>query len=100
MSLLYARMIVPTAGLLLAAAIGSVTATAAAVTGSVTGSVSGFVTDAGTGAPLAGVSVAVYDSTGGNAQFVSTDGSGAFAFPALAAGTYYIRTHASTLSGQ
>ena len=84
------------AALLGAAVIGSVTTHA----GAVTGSVSGIVTDGTTGAPLSGFAVAAYDSTGGNAQFVSTNGSGVFSFPNLAAGTYFIRTHASALGNQ
>jgi len=58
-----------------------------------TGDITGTVTDAGTGAPLAGVSVQVYKSNGTSAgSSVTTNASGVYVFPGLVTGTYYVRT--------
>ena len=57
-----------------------------------TGSISGTVTNAGTGAPLAGVIVYVYTSTGSYAGGGSTSASGVYTVGGLATGTYYVRT--------
>ena len=56
------------------------------------GQIGGTVSDAGTGAPLAGVSVTVYTSSGAWAAWGSTDGSGHYAVGGLLTGTYYART--------
>jgi 5-hydroxyisourate hydrolase-like protein (transthyretin family) len=56
------------------------------------GGITGTVTDAGTGAPLSGVSVSVYNSSGSSMGSVSTNTSGVYTTSGLPAGTYYVRT--------
>ena len=56
------------------------------------GVISGTVTDAGTGAPLSGINVQVYTASGGWAGYATTNAAGAYTVPALATGTYYVRT--------
>jgi alpha-tubulin suppressor-like RCC1 family protein/uncharacterized surface anchored protein len=56
------------------------------------GTVTGTVTDAGTGAPLANVSVQLYNASGISAGSASTNTSGVFTKSGLATGTYYVRT--------
>ena len=56
------------------------------------GTISGTVTDAGTGAPLAGVDVYVYNASGSYVDFASTNALGSYTRPDLPAGTYYLRT--------
>ena len=54
--------------------------------------ITGTVTDAGTGAPLDGVSVYVYDATGKSMGSVTTNASGVYTKTGLATGTHYVRT--------
>ena len=56
------------------------------------GRITGTVTDAGTGAPMAGINVQVYTASGGWAANAATDAAGAYTVADLAAGTYYVRT--------
>jgi hypothetical protein len=60
------------------------------------GRIRGTVTDVGTGLPLAGVAVYVYNSSGNQVTSGSTDGSGAYTgYYGLPTGTYYARTSSS-----
>lgn len=63
------------------------------------GIVSGTVTDAGTAAPLASVSVSLYNSTGAFVTAGSTNASGIYSVVGLATGTYYAKSGASSASG-
>ena len=56
------------------------------------GTITGTVTDAGTGAPLAGVNVYVYNASGSSVGSVTTNASGVYATGGLTTGTYYVRT--------
>jgi protocatechuate 3,4-dioxygenase beta subunit len=57
-----------------------------------TGAIAGTVTDAGTGAPLAGIRVDVYNQYGGWVNAKVSDASGAYSVSGLTTGTYYLRT--------
>jgi hypothetical protein len=56
------------------------------------GSISGSVTVAGSGTPLASISVHVHTSTGAFATNAFTDGSGNYTVTGLSPGTYYAKT--------
>ena len=57
------------------------------------GTITGTVTDADSGAPLAGVSVAAVLESGSSAgSSVTTSASGVYTLTGLATGTYYVRT--------
>ena len=57
------------------------------------GTITGIVTDAATGAPLAGVAVRVLTASGGSAsRGVMTNAAGVYTAPGLATGTYYVAT--------
>jgi hypothetical protein len=56
------------------------------------GGITGTVTDAGTAAPLAGVTVDIYTSTGSFAKGTSTNASGVYSVGGLPAGNYFART--------
>jgi len=57
------------------------------------GRVTGTVTDANTGAPLAGISVRIYDPSGSSVgSLVTTDASGVYTKSHIAPGVYYVRT--------
>ena len=60
------------------------------------GSIRGTVTDASTGLPLAGVSVWLYTSTFSFVAQVTTNAQGAYSFPGVTSGNYYVRTANST----
>jgi hypothetical protein len=72
--------------LVLALLLGAWTAVADAQT------IAGTVTDAGTGAPLAGVSVVVYAGGGSYVTETSTNVQGSYTTPVVVPGTYYLRT--------
>ncbi len=55
-------------------------------------SITGTVTDAGTGAPLNGVSVRVYNTVNSQVASVTTNASGVYTASVPGAGTYYLRT--------
>jgi hypothetical protein len=57
--------------------------------------ITGVVTDSVTTAPLEGVTVQIYTSSGGFAGSGSTNATGVYTVTGLAAGTYYARTFAS-----
>ena len=58
------------------------------------GRISGTVTDAGTGAPLANVQLAVYNASGSSVAYGDTNASGVYTTSAgLPAGTSYVRTN-------
>ncbi len=63
------------------------------------GTLTGTVSDAGTAAPLAGVWVWVYSSSGVFATSASTNASGVYLVSGLATGTYYAKTNAGSASG-
>ena len=64
------------------------------------GAVSGTVTLAGTGAPLADVSVYVVDSSGASVGYGKTNNSGLYTTGAtVPAGTYYVRTNGANMFG-
>jgi 5-hydroxyisourate hydrolase-like protein (transthyretin family) len=71
-----------------------VTVTAGATTANINGAltpggrITGTVTDAGTHATLAGVSIQLSDSAGHSAGFTTTGADGTYLFTGLAAGTY------------
>jgi hypothetical protein len=54
------------------------------------GEITGTVTDSASQAPLAGICVGVYDSTGSIVGSVATDSNGAYVSPRLSAGSYRI----------
>ncbi len=56
------------------------------------GLISGTVTNAADAAPLQGVQVQIYASSGGSLGNINTDASGNYTTSGLPAGTYYIRT--------
>ena len=57
------------------------------------GTITGTVTDAGTGSPLADVTVLVYTASGSSTGIsVSTDASGVYSATGLATGLYYVHT--------
>jgi M6 family metalloprotease-like protein len=56
------------------------------------GTITGTVTNAGTAAPLANVSVRVYNASGSAYTTATTNASGVYVMTNLAAGTYYVRT--------
>ena len=56
------------------------------------GTITGTVTDAGTGAPLADVSVYVYNASGSFVGSATTNASGVYTKTGLPTGTYYVRT--------
>ncbi|HEY3383078.1 MAG TPA: carboxypeptidase regulatory-like domain-containing protein [Vicinamibacterales bacterium] len=56
------------------------------------GTVSGTITDAGTSAPVAGLSVRVFDASNNQLGNTNTSPSGAYAFTGVAGGTYYVKT--------
>jgi hypothetical protein len=56
------------------------------------GGIAGTITDAGTAAPLSGISVQIYSSTGVFTKTVTTNLAGAFATGGLAPGTFFART--------
>ena len=60
-----------------------------------TGQITGVVTDAVTSAPLIGITLEAYTSTGSLAGITSADGAGAFTIAGLATGSYYVRTRVS-----
>ena len=57
-----------------------------------TGTITGTVTAAATGTPLSGVTVRVYNESGGSVTGVTTDASGVYITSALVAGSYRVRT--------
>jgi hypothetical protein len=61
------------------------------------GGISGTITDAGTAAPLPGVSVQIYSATGVFAKTVTTNLSGGYAAGGLAPGSYFARTVQETI---
>jgi len=64
-----------------------------------TGTISGTVTDSVTGAPIAGMWVAVSDARGGPVVAYLTTASGSYAAGGLSAGTYYVHASSSLSSG-
>jgi hypothetical protein len=56
------------------------------------GQVTGTVTDAGTGLPLQGVWVWIYDDAGNLVSYDTTDSAGVYTTEPVPAGTYYART--------
>jgi hypothetical protein len=56
------------------------------------GTITGTVTVAGTGAPLSGVYVDIYNAAGRGVGYGQTNASGAYTTTGLATGTYYVRT--------
>ena len=56
------------------------------------GIIAGTIRDARTAAPLAGVTVLVFDSTGKSLAWPVTDAAGAYSVPGLTAGTYFAKT--------
>src|SRR5271165_353651 len=54
------------------------------------GEITGTVTDSASKAPVAGICVDIYDSSGSVVSSVPTDSSGAYVSPRLAAGSYHV----------
>jgi hypothetical protein len=57
--------------------------------------ITGTVTDAGTAAPLNGVNVQLYSSTGNFVKGINTNGTGFFTLAGMQAGSYFVRTSVS-----
>ena len=64
-----------------------------------TGAISGTVTDSTTGAPIAGIWVAVSDASRRPVVAYMTTDSGSYTVGGLPAGTYYLNTSSSLSSG-
>jgi hypothetical protein len=64
------------------------------------GTTAGTATNAGTGAPLANVSVRVYDAGGGPVGSATTNNSGIYTKGGLPTGTYFARASASGYTGE
>lgn len=64
------------------------------------GSISGAVTEEGTGLPLAGISVQVYDSRDLTVDTVLTDANGQFSIPSLSADSYTLLFSSSAFAAR
>jgi len=77
------------------AVVGGTTVTGIDFTLDRLGTISGTVTDAGTGSPLSGQGVTVYDDLGSPGFPIFTLSDGSYESAGLASGTYFVRTDTS-----